>query len=334
MAVYFLLFIFSIIFYYCFRYFRETLILPNLNKRVVFITGCDSGFGRLLAIKCVKNGIQTFAGCLTSEGAENLENEVADSELLKTVELDVTSEDSVKNAVKFVKENLKSNKKLWAIVNNAGVLLYEGPSEWIGVESYKKTAEVNTYGVIRVCNAFLPLLRESKGRIITITSCAGRIGFPLLPSYAVSKFATEAYMDCLRRDVYDFGITCHILEPGRFKTDIVRAENRYPKSKQAWNSLPQEIKDIYGNDYLEKVDKTFYEILEEKSTSRLDFVVDAYFHAISAVNPRLRYIIGYDANFLIIPLSFVPTAIQDWILRHLARIPIPASVQRSIKKEE
>uniref|UniRef100_A0A914P8L5 Uncharacterized protein n=1 Tax=Panagrolaimus davidi TaxID=227884 RepID=A0A914P8L5_9BILA len=136
------------------------------------------------------------------------------------------------------------------------------------------------------------------------------------------------------RDVYDFGITCHILEPGRFKTDIVRAENRYPKSEQAWNSLPQEIKNIYGNDYLEKVDKTFYEILEEKSTLRLDFVVDAYFHAISAVHPRLRYIVGYDANFLIIPLSFFPTAIQDWILRHIARIPIPASVQRSMKKEE
>uniref|UniRef100_A0AC34GXR2 Uncharacterized protein n=1 Tax=Panagrolaimus sp. ES5 TaxID=591445 RepID=A0AC34GXR2_9BILA len=329
MAVYFFIFIFTIIFYYCFRYFRETAILPNLNKRVIFITGCDTGFGRLLAIKCVKAGIPTFAGCLTSDGAKSLEKEIGETELLKTVIVDVTSDESVKNAVKFVKKNLKPQQKLWAIVNNAGVLLYEGPSEWIGVESYKKTAEVNTYGVIR---AFLPLLRESKGRIVTITSCAGRIGFPLIPSYAVSKFATEAFMDCLRRDVHDFGITCHILEPGRFKTDIVNAENRYPKSKQAWDALSQEIKDVYGTDYLEKVDKTFYEILEKESSSRVDFVVDAYFHAITAVNPRLRYILGYDAIFLIIPICFLPTAIQDWILRFLARIPIPSSVKES-KKE-
>uniref|UniRef100_A0A914YD81 Uncharacterized protein n=1 Tax=Panagrolaimus superbus TaxID=310955 RepID=A0A914YD81_9BILA len=330
MAVCFFVFIFLIIFYYSFRYFRETQILSNLNKRVIFITGCDTGFGRLLAIKCVKAGIPTFAGCLTSDGAKSLEKEIGETELLKTVIVDITSDESVKNALKFVKENIKSQRKLWAIINNAGILIYEGPSEWIGVESYKKIAEVNTYGVIR---AFLPLLRESKGRIITITSCAGRIGFPLIPSYAVSKFATEAYMDCLRRDVYDFGITCHILETGRFKTDLVNAENRYPKSKQAWDALPQEIKDIYGKDYLEKVDKTFYDILEKESSARVDFVVDAYFHAITAKFPRLRYIIGYDANFLIIPICFVPTAIQDWILRFVARIPIPDSVKQSIKDD-
>ena len=109
-----ILFIFSIILcYYIFRFFIESFSLQNLNHRAVLITGCDTGFGRLLAIKCVNRGIPTFAGCLTSDGTESLEMELCNSPLLKTLLIDVTSDESVQNAVHYVRNNLSTKESIF-----------------------------------------------------------------------------------------------------------------------------------------------------------------------------------------------------------------------------
>uniref|UniRef100_A0A914EP20 Uncharacterized protein n=1 Tax=Acrobeloides nanus TaxID=290746 RepID=A0A914EP20_9BILA len=121
-----------------------------MKNRAVFITGCDSGFGRLLALKCAKSDIPTFAGCLTVDGQRNLEKESSClKSKIKTVLLDITKDESVEAAFDFVKKNLEADQKLWALVNNAGTLTSYGPDEWVSIDQYRRALEVNTFGMIR-----------------------------------------------------------------------------------------------------------------------------------------------------------------------------------------
>ncbi|TKR69244.1 hypothetical protein L596_021427 [Steinernema carpocapsae] len=113
----------AIVLYYVARYLWELLTLDDLHNRAVFISGCDSGFGRLLALKCSKNGIPVFAGCLTRS--------------VETVPLDVTSDESCNEAARIVKQKLTGGKYLWAVVNNAGIFSIFGPDDWTSVVDYQ-----------------------------------------------------------------------------------------------------------------------------------------------------------------------------------------------------
>uniref|UniRef100_A0A914QQF8 Uncharacterized protein n=1 Tax=Panagrolaimus davidi TaxID=227884 RepID=A0A914QQF8_9BILA len=114
--------------YYGLRYLWELIPVGNIRKRAVFISGCDTGFGRLLALKCTEKGIPVFAGCYTKQGEENLQSEAKGSPgRLVTFPLDITKDKSVEDAAEYVKKNLQSDEMLWAVVNNAGVFSCYGP---------------------------------------------------------------------------------------------------------------------------------------------------------------------------------------------------------------
>lgn len=87
---------------------------------------------------------------------------------------------------------------LWGLVCNAGVANVNAPDDWLNVDDYKSTAEVNAFGVIRTCQTFKPLIKKTKGRIVIITSVVGVFAPPALGPYTVSKYAAEAYADILR----------------------------------------------------------------------------------------------------------------------------------------
>jgi hypothetical protein len=120
---------------------QELIPLPSLHRRAIFISGCDSGFGRLLAIRCARNGILTFAGCLTSDGQQQIQSDVdklgVAKDRLVTVPLDVTNDESVREAADFVAKHLPQGHQLWALVNNAGVLSCYGPDAWTTIEEFE-----------------------------------------------------------------------------------------------------------------------------------------------------------------------------------------------------
>lgn len=285
----------------------------NLNDKYVFITGCDSGFGNLLAKKLDNLGMKVIAGCLTEKGETDLVK--TSSNKLKTVFLDVTSESSVATAAEEVKKLLPKTKGLWAVVNNAGVGGCVYPIEWTSLEEFEKTLSVNLYGVINVTKAFLPLIRRETGRVINMSSIAGRFASVSAP-YSISKFGVEAFSDTLRRELYATGITVHMLEPGFFDTPLVRAytpEAVKCLAKDRYEKLPQEIKESYGEEFIEK-------IVERGSKVRnyvdpdLNKVVDAYVDAVTARYPKARYIIGNDANYLVRLLWNLPEWLSDYII--------------------
>ncbi|TKR92448.1 hypothetical protein L596_007098 [Steinernema carpocapsae] len=325
MVDYLVLLLFALVGYYFARYLWELLEVHGFEKKAVFISGCDSGFGRHLALKCAASGFMVFSGCLTKEGAKSLGEESKGHVI--TVSLDVTSDDSVREAARFVEGKMGNGVELWALVNNAGVFTCYGPDDWCTIEEYKFSFDVNTLGVVRTTHAFKPLLKRSKGRIVTVTSVAGRMSSPCAGPYSAAKYAAEAYMDTIRQELRPYGITCCILEPGAFKAtnllDECAMENRVEK---VYSRLDDDLKKEYGEKFKINFIKKWNEVLHTFGTSRTDYVVDNYYHAITARFPRLRYRCGWDALFFYGPLTYLPTELEDfllWIITRFSFYPPP-----------
>lgn len=150
-------------------FFYERFNDENINpaNKIVLVTGCDTGFGNHLAFKLDQFGFHVFAGVLfpDGDGAQDLKSKC--SKRLRIVKMDVTSVDDVKDVVEQMKQ---TRMPLWAIVNNAGIGI-SVPFDWGNdLDVYQKTFNVNIFGVIRVTKNCLPLLRQSKGRIVNVAS--------------------------------------------------------------------------------------------------------------------------------------------------------------------
>ncbi|NP_001083356.1 retinol dehydrogenase 16 L homeolog isoform X1 [Xenopus laevis] len=303
----FLLVLLVLIFLY--RWNREREKLLNLTEKYVFITGCDSGFGNLLAKQLDKNGLHVLAACLTDKGAEELKKET--SSRLNTVMLNVADSQSVNSAAKWVSD-IVGNKGLWGLVNNAGISNPIAPNEWLAKEDYLKVLNVNLLGVIDVTLKLLPLIRKARGRVVNVASVAGRVSLSG-GGYCISKYGVESFSDSLRREMAQFGIKVCIVEPGYFKTPVADAKIQRKSLTEIWEKVPKHIKEAYGQEYFEKYCNNVERNLN-KVSSKLHLVTDCMEHALTAVYPRTRYSAGYDAKFFFIPLSYLPTVFVDFLL--------------------
>uniref|UniRef100_F1LB47 Short-chain dehydrogenase/reductase family 9C member 7 n=1 Tax=Ascaris suum TaxID=6253 RepID=F1LB47_ASCSU len=320
--------------YYLIRYFRGLLKVANFSKKAVFITGCDSGFGRSLALKCAERGMTVFAGCLTKEGEQSLKNEGGEAcGSLRTVHLDITNQESVEKALVFTEMQLSGSLQLWALVNNAGFLALYGPDDWCSIEDYEHSLKVNTLGHIRVIHAFRHLLERSKGRIITVTGAAGRLATTGTAAYSVAQFATEAYMNALRYEVRPFGITCCTIELGTFRTDFIDSASINARLNSSWEKLTHKKKAKYGEDYKNMYIAGVDRKIQKGSSPCLDRVVDCYYHAITTRYPRLSYRCGCDAHFFA-ALSYLPTAFADSIVLALCKTNVVPAILTKDKKEQ
>ncbi|GBN92043.1 Estradiol 17-beta-dehydrogenase 2, partial [Araneus ventricosus] len=173
--------------------------------------GCDTGFGNALAKRLDSKGFHVFATCLFPTGAGAMDLKASCSNRLHVLYMDVTKDESVKKAFEYVKEHLGSSK-LWAVVNNAGIL--KGFSvDFSSVDDFRDCIDVNFLGSVRVTKAFLPLLRQTKGRIVNVTSSSGEIPLPFFTPYTASKYAAVGFTDCLRFELDTWGISVVSIEP-------------------------------------------------------------------------------------------------------------------------
>ncbi|XP_033472772.2 retinol dehydrogenase 7-like [Epinephelus lanceolatus] len=290
-------------------YIRDSCKVDGFNQKHVFITGCDSGFGNLLARQLDGKCFHVIAACLTEKGATDLA--AAASPRLKTLLLAVTDSVNIRRAVEFVSEEVRE-RGLWGLVNNAGRLIPFDRTEWMQLEDFSKVLDVNLIGLIDVTLQFLPLLKKSQGRVVNMTSLLGRVAL-IGGGYCLSKFGVEAFSDSLRRDMQHFGIKVSIIEPGFFKTDISRPDAVQADLRRLWTHLPQDAKDSYGDTF-------FDDYVNAKglsmgvSNSDLSKVTRCMEHALTARFPRTRYSAGFDAKFIWIPLSYFPSFVTDFIV--------------------
>ncbi|XP_078515081.1 retinol dehydrogenase 7-like isoform X2 [Lissotriton helveticus] len=299
---------------YLFRWYREKKTLPNLQEKYVLITGCDTGFGNLLAQQLDRRGLRVLAACLTQKGAEQLKR--SSSERLQTVILDVADGQSVAAAADWVKR-MVGNRGLWGLVNNAGILIPVAPNEWLTKEDFLRVLNVNLVGMIDVTLSLLPEVRKAQGRIVNVASIAGRLGF-CGGGYCISKFGVEAFSDSLRRELSTFGVKVSIIEPDFFRTNILNPENLRRSLEHVWNAVPVEVKQSYGLSYFESYCKYMHK-MTQLTTPKLHLVTDSMEHALTAVHPRTRYSAGWYAKLYYLPLSYMPTSWADPLLTFLPK---------------
>ncbi|XP_054471270.1 dehydrogenase/reductase SDR family member 9 isoform X2 [Anoplopoma fimbria] len=297
--------------WFVYRWYKERKRVSHREDKYVYITGCDSGFGNLLARHLDKLGFNVIAACYTEKGEDELKKVTSDR--LETFHLDVTDSESVSKTAALIKNHV-GQKGLWAVVNNAGVALPSGPTDWLTIDDFKGMISVNLCGVIDVTLSVLPLIKKARGRVVNVASVFGRVS-PFGGPYCVSKFGVESFNDSLRLNMAPFGIKVSCIEPGFFKTNVTDVEIMQKNLRKLWDRLPQNVKDEYGPGYLKASIDMLNHRFKMLTDSNLMKVVGCMEHAVSAVYPRTRYSAGWDAKFFWLPVSYMPTCIMDRLLR-------------------
>lgn len=308
--------------YYIYK--KATLKKIDVKGKGVVVTGCDTGFGFSLAKRLDYLGFTVYAGCLSSdcEGAETLGSSTTGK--MNVVQLDVTSDDSVNKALKFVTDHVnKNNLELWAVVNNAG-LNFLGDVEFCPMDIYKRIADVNLYGVVRVTKAFLPLIRKAKGRIVNCTSVKGRLSLPTNTAYNITKYGVETFSDGLRLEMLKFGVKVIVVEPGNFggATGMLNENSLKVMRKDfdtMWTEAGADVKETYGKDYLEGL---YTAGVNSKDTTHktLAPVIDAYEDAIVNMSPQYRYLVDgsnqlFDIYCMLARLNAIlPVSCMDYLV--------------------
>ncbi|MCB1535508.1 MAG: SDR family oxidoreductase [Rhodoblastus sp.] len=197
-------------------------------KRSVVVTGASTGIGYAVAQLLAREGFHVFAGVRRMDDADRLVEEIGDE--LTPLVFDVTDPQGVADAARDVGERL-ANTTLAGLVNNAGIAT-AGPLLHQPIDEFRRQLEINVVAQVAVIQAFAPLLGADRarngppGRIVNMSSVAGRIAAPFLGAYAASKHALEAVSDSLRRELMLYGVDVIVIEPGSVATPIWdKAEN-------------------------------------------------------------------------------------------------------------
>ncbi|KAM4697418.1 retinol dehydrogenase 5-like [Rhinophrynus dorsalis] len=307
---------------------RDSVKIRDIREKHVFITGCDSGFGNLLAQRLHRKGFIVIAACLTEKGSQDLKT--CTSQSLKTVLLNVTNPKSIDDAVDFVAAETGS-KGLHGLVNNAGRATPIGPTDWLDMEDFHRVLDVNLIGLIEVTLKFLPLLKKARGRIVNVASVMGRLAFGG-GGYCLSKSGVESFSDSLRRDMQHFGVKVSIIEPGFFKTGVTSLEIIEKDLHRLWNRLPAEVKFSYGDKYFDNYLKVQRLSMNTFCDSDISKVTNCMEHALTAKYPRTRYGAGWDAKLFWIPLSYAPAVVADVMLKIL--LPRPLGIKKTLAKNQ
>src|SRR5918996_1527421 len=216
------------------------------TKDVALVTGSSSGIGFETALLLARSGFHTYASMRNLEKSKNI-TEIANTEKLplQVVQLDVNDDRSVKDAIdKIVAEN----KRIDLLVNNAGYGLF-GSLEDLSIEEIKAQFETNFFGVIRVTQQVLPIMRkQNSGTIVNVSSVGGHIGIPVLSAYQSTKFALEGLSESMSYELEPFGIRVVIIEPGVIRTNIMNSSTPAEKAldpKSPYFPLMQKVKNYF-----------------------------------------------------------------------------------------
>jgi NAD(P)-dependent dehydrogenase (short-subunit alcohol dehydrogenase family) len=265
------------------------------DGRSVVITGASSGIGLGTTRVLVGKGVHVFGSVRRAEDGERLRAEFG--ERVTPLLFDVVDADAVRAAAVDARERL-GGRTLWGLVNNAGIAI-GGPLLHQPFDEVRHQLEVNVIGALAVTQAFAPLLgadralRGVPGRIVNVSSVAGKIGGPFLGAYVASKHALEGLSESLRRELLIYGIDVIVVAPGSVATPI-------------WDKAEAADASHYARtDYVETLARFRQGFI---ARGRRGFpperVGEVIWRALSARRPRLRY-------------AVVPQRLVNWTLPRL-----------------
>jgi NAD(P)-dependent dehydrogenase (short-subunit alcohol dehydrogenase family) len=254
--------------------------------RAIVVTGCSTGIGKACALRLERAGYTVFAGVRREEDGRALAAESSGG--IRPLLLDVTDAEQIAAAVASVESALGASGELAGLVNNAGVAVY-GPLELLPIETLRGVFEVNVIGHVAVTQAFIPLLRLSKGRVVMIGSSSGFLTPPFLGPYASTKCAMESITDAFRRELAPWGIEVCIMEPGAVRTPLW--DKSVGEGDSWFDGLPDAARRLYARGYA-AMRKTFVEKSGKGISS--EALADRVLEALTSPKPRTRYPMGRD----------------------------------------
>ena len=253
------------------------------DQKVAIVTGSSSGIGLESVLLLARNGYITYATMRSPEKDTSIKTAVQKEGLpIRVVQLDVTDNSSVKNAVDHI---ISEAGRIDVLVNNAGYGL-GGALEDLSMEEIKSQYETNLFGLIRVTQAVLPTMRKQRsGRILNLSSGAGIFGYPGGSAYVSTKFAVEGLSESIAYELEPFGIKVILIEPGFIGTNFTNAMVVAKKAQDPTSSY---------SELMQKIMASASELA--KNASDAELVANVILDAASNPNPRLRYLVGKDVE--------------------------------------
>ncbi|HEX5544615.1 MAG TPA: SDR family NAD(P)-dependent oxidoreductase, partial [Nitrospira sp.] len=238
----------------------------------------------------------------------------AGSDRLVPLELDVMDLATLQKSHAVVVEAM-SERGLFGLINNAGIAVV-GPLEAVPIADLRQQLEVNVIGQVAVIQAFLPLIRQARGRIVNMGSIAGLSTMPLMGPYSASKFALEAITDALRLEVQQWGIHVAIIEPGAIATPIWNKSAIEAAEREA--AIETDLRTLY-----KPVVAAVRKVVGEASKRAIspDAVAKVVEDALTAPTPKTRYLVGADAKLRALMVRLLPDRISDRILSWILKLP-------------
>lgn len=281
--------------------------IPPLDiMQCVLVTGASSGIGRATAGLLSRRGLHVFATVRNTDDVKALRDEMPEN--LTPLLMDVRRQEAIESAVAEVTRAVGDGERFAGLVNNAGVPS-GGPLECLPLDRFRDQLDVNLLGTLAVTQAFLPLLRGSRGRIVNINSISGLVTIAYRGPYAATKAALNVLTESLRMEVRPWGVFVTGVFPGRVKTAIwgkaVRA------MEEVAEDAPARARELYDG---------FFSTLDRFKPCGIppERVGEAVAHALLSPRPRRRYIVGREAHLLLL-VSRLPAGIRESLFRMLAR---------------
>ncbi|KAG7239578.1 hypothetical protein INR49_028729 [Caranx melampygus] len=278
--------------------------------------GCDSGFGKAAAKRLDALGLEVFATVLDLSGDGARELQRTCSPRLTLLQVDITQPQQVQQALLDTKAKL-GLRGLWGLVNNAGVCVNFGDAELSLMSNFRGCMEVNFFGTLNITKSFLPLLRQAKGRIITISSPAGDLPFPCLAAYGSSKAALNLFMNTLRHELQPWGVSVSTILPSSYKTGQASNHAYWEQQhKQLLQNLSPGLLEEYGEDYVTET-KELFQSHSKQANPDLSHVIDTIVKALLSPQPQARYFAGPGMGFMYFIHSYFPFSLSTYFLQKL-----------------
>jgi len=291
---------------------REDMVLnkgtdKGDRQKVAIVTGSSSGIGYATSLMLARKGFYTYASVRNINKSASLES-IANAERLplKLIQLDVTDDSSVKDAVEKI---VLEKGRIDVLVNNAGYGLF-GAFEDLSLDEIKAQFETNFFGVIRVTQHVLPIMRTPQnggGVIVNVSSINGLIAFPVISAYVGTKFAIEGLSESIAYELEPFGIKVILIEPGAIGSNFMKG-----------SVLPKRALDPQSP-YSELVQKFSVKTSSQHdNATQPEEVAKTIFQAISIEKPEFRYVVGNDAVSLLEARKNMPySEFQKMIIQNI-----------------
>jgi NAD(P)-dependent dehydrogenase (short-subunit alcohol dehydrogenase family) len=276
--------------------------------KTALVTGASSGIGEATVRRLLVDGYRVYAAARRMDRMAPLALAGA-----TPIAMDLTDDASIVDAVGRIE---RETGRLDVLVNNAGYGAY-GALEDVPLDEGRRQFEVNLFGLARLCQLVLPMMRrQQSGKIVNVTSIGGKGGVPFGSWYHATKFALEGLSDCMRMELAPLGIDVIVIEPGAIRTEW---------GGIAHDSLVRASGDTAYGPWARRHARMLGSVTQSRLPSPPEVVAETIVKAVAAGRPRTRYATGGGARIFLLIRRLLSDRLFDkfmwWVSQSAGALP-------------